>query len=105
MVFSRQIERCTRCGGQLKIIASRIARDRAAGRAEYEDTGSDWKAMSPKLRQAIDAYNREPPQVQAEILERFSRTPALEKSLGEDLNRRRAYVREQGCDRGADLGM
>jgi hypothetical protein len=82
-----------------------MARDRAAGRAEYEDTGSDWQAMSPKLRQAIDAYNREPAQVQAEILERFSRTPALEKSLGEDLNRRRAYVREQGRDRGADLGM
>jgi len=41
----------------------------------------------------------------AEILERFSRTSALEKSLGEDLNRRRQYVREQGRDRGADLGM
>jgi len=82
-----------------------MARDRAAGRAQFQDTSSDWQAMSPKLRQAIDAYNREPPQVQAEILERFSRTPALEKSLGEDLNRRRAYVREQGRDRGADLGM
>jgi hypothetical protein len=33
--------------------------------------------------------------MQAEILERFSRTPALENSMREDRNRRRAYVRER----------
>jgi Ti-type conjugative transfer relaxase TraA len=82
-----------------------LAQGRAAGRGEYQDSSPDWRAMSPKLRRAIDVYNREPPQVQAEILERFSRTPALEKSLGEDLNRRREYVREQGPDRGWDLEL
>jgi MobA/MobL family len=82
----------------------RLARDRAAGRAEYQDTGQDWQGTPPKLRQAIDAYNRELPQVQAQILERFSRTPALVKSLGEDLKLRRAHVREQERDQGWDLG-
>jgi hypothetical protein len=83
----------------------RLARDRAAGRAEYQDTGQDWQGTPPKLRQAIDAYNREPPQVQAQILERFSRTPALVKSLGEDLKLRREQVREHGRERGWDLGL
>ncbi len=64
-----------------------------------------WRATPPKLRQAIDAYNREPAPVQAETLERFSRTPMLEKSLGEDLKRRREQLREQGRDRGSDLGL
>jgi hypothetical protein len=82
-----------------------LARDRAAGRAEYQDTGQDWQGTPPKLRQAIDAYNREPPQVQAQILERFSRTPALVKSLVEDLKLRREQVREHGRERGWDLGL
>ena len=80
-----------------------LARGRAARRPEYQ--GQDWQATPPKLRQAIDAYNQEPPPVQAEILERFSRTPALLKSLGEDLKRRREQVREQERDRGSDLGL
>jgi hypothetical protein len=42
--------------------------------------------------------------VQAQILERFSRTPALVKSLGEKLKLRREQVREHGRDRGWDLG-
>jgi MobA/MobL family len=81
-----------------------LARGRAAGQAEYLDTGQDWQATTPKLRQAIDAYNREPPQVQAQIFERFLRTPALVNSLGEDLKLRRAHVREQKRDQGWDLG-
>jgi hypothetical protein len=82
-----------------------LAQDRAAGRAEYQDTSKDWQGTSPKLRQAIDAYNREPPQVQAQILERFSRTPALVNSLGEDLKLWREQVREHGRERGWDLGL
>jgi hypothetical protein len=82
-----------------------LARDRAAGRAEYQDTSKDWQGTPPKLRQAIDAYNREPPQVQAQILERFSRTPALVESLGEDLKLRREQVWEHGRERGWDLGL
>jgi hypothetical protein len=82
-----------------------MARGRAAGRAEYQDSSQEWQAMTPKLRRAIDAYNREPPQVQAQILERFSRTPALVELLGEDLKRRRAQVREHGRDQGWDLEL
>ena len=82
-----------------------LARDRAAGRPEYQDTSKDWQEMPPKLRQVIDAYNREPTLVQAQILERFLRTPALVQSLGEDLKLRREQVRERGRERGWDLGL
>jgi len=43
--------------------------------------------------------------VQAEILQRLSKTPALAKSLGEDLKLRREQVREHGHERGLDLGL
>ena len=47
-----------------------LAQGRAAGQASYQDNGPAWQATPPKLRQAIDAFNREPRQVQEEILER-----------------------------------
>lgn len=82
-----------------------LASGRAAGWAEYQDSSQEWQAMTPKLRRAIDAYNREPPQVQAQVLERFLRTPALVELLGEDLKLRRAQVREHERDQSRDLEL
>jgi len=78
-----------------------LARDRAAGRAEYRDTSPEWQAMAPKLRSAIDRYNREPPQVQAGIIDKFMRTPVLEKSFGAELKQHREQVRDR--DQGLSL--
>jgi hypothetical protein len=78
-----------------------LAQDRAARRAEYRDTSQEWQAMAPKLRRAIDAYNREHPQVQAQIIEQFLRTPALDKALGAELKQRREQVRD--LDQGLSL--
>ena len=78
-----------------------LARDRAAGRAEYRDTSKEWQAMAPKLRKAIDRYNQEHPQVQAAIIEKFLRTPALGQSLGAELKQRREQVRD--LDQGLSL--
>jgi hypothetical protein len=66
-----------------------LAKGRAAGRREYQDTSKEWQALAPKLRRAIDRYNGEHPQVQAALLEKFSRTPVLEKSLGAELKQHR----------------
>ena len=78
-----------------------LARDRAAGRAEYRDTSPEWQAMAPKLRSAIDRYNREHPQVQAGIIDKFMRTPVLEKSFGAELKQHREQVRDR--DQGLSL--
>lgn len=78
-----------------------LARDRAAGRAKYRDTSPEWQAMAPKLRSAIDRYNREHLQVQAGIIEQYSRTPALDKSLGAELKQHREQVRDR--DQGLSL--
>jgi hypothetical protein len=80
-----------------------LAQGRAAGQASYQDNGPAWQATPPKLRQAIDAYNREPAAVQTEILERFARTSVLVNTLGEDLQRRREQVRAQQRDHGSEL--
>jgi hypothetical protein len=80
-----------------------LAQGRAAGQASYQDNGPAWQATPPKLRQAIDAYNREPAAVQTEILERFARTSVLVNTLGEDLQRRREQVRAQQRDQGSEL--
>jgi len=72
-----------------------LARERAAGRAEYRDTSPAWQAMTPKLRSAIDRYNREHPQVQAGIIDKFMRTPVLEKSFGAELQQHREQVRDR----------
>jgi hypothetical protein len=80
-----------------------LAQGRAAGQASYQDNGPAWQATPPKLRQAIDAYNREPAAVKTEILERFARTSVLVNTLGEDLQRRREQVRAQQRDHGSEL--
>jgi hypothetical protein len=78
-----------------------LARDRAARGAQYQDTSKEWQAMAPKLRRAIDAYNREHPQVRAGIIEKFLKTPALDKALGAELKQRREQVRD--LDQGLSL--
>jgi len=78
-----------------------LARDRAAGRAQYQDTSPEWQAMAPKLRRAIDAYNEKSPEAQAAILDRLSRTSALEKSMGAEFKLQRARVRGQDQELGA----
>jgi len=80
-----------------------LAQGRAAGHAPYQDGSPAWQATPPKLRQAIDAYNREPAAVQTEILERFARTSVLVNTLGEGLQRRREQVRAQQRDHGSEL--
>ncbi len=78
-----------------------LARDRAAGRAQYQDKSPEWQAMAPKLRSAIDRYNREHPQVQAGIIDKFLRTPALDKLFGAELKQHREQVRDR--DQGLSL--
>jgi hypothetical protein len=78
-----------------------LARDRAAGRATTQDTSPDWQAMAPKLRRAIDAYNRQSPELQAAIMDRLSRTSALEKSMGAEFKLQRSRVRDR--DQGLSL--
>jgi hypothetical protein len=77
-----------------------LARDRAAGRREYQDTSPEWQAMAPKLRSAIDRYNREHPEVQAGIIDKFLRTPALAKLFGAELKQWREQVRDRDQDQG-----
>jgi hypothetical protein len=56
--------------------------------------------MAPKLRSAIDRYNREHPEVQAGIIDKFLRTPALAKLFGAELKQWREQVRDRDQDQG-----
>lgn len=77
-----------------------LARDRAAGRENFQDTSAAWQATPPKLRLMIDRYNQEPAQVQEALLKKFATTPALAQSIEENLKLRREQVRELDLGRG-----
>ena len=57
--------------------------------------------MTPKLRRAIDAYNEKSPEAQAAIIDRLSRSSALEKSMGAEFKLQRERVRDR--DQGLSL--
>ena len=46
----------------------RLAKGRDAQRPEFRDTSEEWQATPKVLRDAIERYNREPPEVQSGIL-------------------------------------
>jgi hypothetical protein len=100
-------ERMTAAYERERLVAQfkELTQGRAAGKAAYQDSSPGWQATTVKLREAIDAYNREPSRAQEEILERFARTSVLVETLGEDLQRRKELVHQQQHDQGWGLEL
>ena len=73
----------------------RMAQKRLAGASGYRDSSSDWMATPAPLRDLIDEYNRQPKEVQAEILKKLRADPEACKQVADMLQKR-----EQGLDRG-----
>jgi hypothetical protein len=73
----------------------RMAQKRLAGASGYRDSSSDWKATPQPLRDLIDEYNRQPREVQAEILKQLRDDPQACERVSGWLRQR-----ERGLDRG-----
>ena len=76
----------------------RMAQKRLAGASGYRDSSSDWKATPAPLRDLIDEYNRQPKEVQAEILKKLRADPEACKQVADMLQKR-----ERGLDRGMSI--
>lgn len=76
----------------------RLARE--AARMRDRDSSADWKATPQVLRDAIERYNRERPEVQRGILKAIASRPEAARTLEEAIEKRR----EQVHDRGHGLG-
>jgi len=74
---------------------------RAAARSMNRDMSQEWQATPQVLRDAIERYNRERPEVQKEILKAIASRPEAAQKLGEAIEVRRAQVH----DRDYDLGL
>lgn len=84
--------------GQTAEKIERMAQKRLAGASGYRDSSSDWKATPQPLRDLIDDYNRQPKEVQAEILKKLRADPEACKQVADMLQQR---ARE--LDRGMSL--
>jgi hypothetical protein len=73
----------------------RMAQKRLVGASGYRDSSSDWKATPQPLRDLIDEYNRQPREVQAEILKQLRDDPQACERVSGWLRQR-----ERGLDRG-----
>jgi hypothetical protein len=78
----------------------RLAQDRAARRMGFEDDRQDWQAMPKELREAIDRYNRAPPEVQSGIRQELAIQPDQVRVIERGMRARREHVRDLGPDLG-----
>jgi MobA/MobL family len=74
---------------------------RKAARSANQDMGQEWQATPKVLRDAIERYNRERPEVQKEILKAIASRPEAAQKLEEAIEVRRT----QAHDRDYDLGL
>ena len=74
---------------------------RAAARSVNRDMSQEWQATPKVLRDAIERYNRERPEVQKEILKAIATRPDAAQKLEEAIEVRRAQVH----DRDYGLGL
>jgi hypothetical protein len=81
--------------GQAAEKVERMAQKRLVGASGYRDSSSDWKATPQPLRDLIDEYNRQPREVQAEILKQLRDDPQACERVSGWLRQR-----ERGLDRG-----
>jgi hypothetical protein len=81
-----------------------LAMDRAVQqRLGYQDRSKVWQATPQRLRESIERFNAQPQAVQAGILERMTREPAIVRDLQQDLAQRRAQVKQLDRDHGLEL--
>jgi hypothetical protein len=81
----------------------RLAQDRAARRMGFEDDSQDWQAMPKELREAIDRYNREPPEVQNGIRQELAIRPDQVRVIELGMRVRRTHARDLDLDQGLSL--
>jgi hypothetical protein len=76
----------------------RLARE--AARMRDRDVSADWKATPQVLRDAIERYNRERPEVQRGILKAIASRPEAARTLEEAIEKRREQVHDRGHGHG-----
>jgi Ti-type conjugative transfer relaxase TraA len=75
-----------------------LARDRKAMRMGFQDESKDWQATPKALREAIDRYNREPPEVQSGIRQELAIRSDKARVIEQGIRVRREHVRDLGPD-------
>ena len=76
----------------------RLARE--AARLRDRDASADWKATPTVLRDAIERYNRQTPEVQRGILKAIASRPEAARTLEEAIEKRREQVHDRGHGHG-----
>ena len=84
---------------QVATELERLARKSA--RSKNRDMSQEWQATPKVLRDAIERYNRERPEVQKEILKAIASRPEAAQKLEEAIEVRRTQVH----DRDYGLGL
>jgi Ti-type conjugative transfer relaxase TraA len=80
-----------------------LAHSRALGREGFQDDSLDWQATPQELREAIDRYNREPPERQIGIRQEFAIRPDKVHVIQEGMRVRRELMRDLDLDQGLSL--
>lgn len=78
-----------------------LVHNRAAGHRAYLDAGDEWKATPAVLRSMVDRFNRERPEVRAEILKELAMNPEASRKLEKLLELRHEHGRN--LDHGLEL--
>jgi hypothetical protein len=73
---------------------------RKAARSVNQDMSQEWQATPKVLRDAIERYNRERPELQKEILKAIASRPEAEQKLEQAIEVRRTQVHDQDYDLG-----
>jgi hypothetical protein len=81
---------------QVATAFERLARN--AARSMNRDMSQEWQATPKELRDAIERYNRERPEVQKGILNAIASRPEVAQKLEKAIEVRHAQVHDQGYD-------
>lgn len=82
----------------VRVLDSLAAR-RAARAAGFTDSSAEWvQATPPALREVIERYNAQPPDVRAQLLQSWARDPEKAGMLARLINQRHAAVQGRAWD-------